>query len=95
MKRLTFAGSPLLAAALILAACSSAATPEKMAQIKASMTPDQVTTLLGQPAHIDHAETLGLRGDVYHYPAPGGEGRVVFLNDAVFKAEFVPGGKKS
>jgi hypothetical protein len=34
-----------------------------------------------------------LQGDVYYYHAPNGEGRVVFLNNVVFKAEFVPGAK--
>ena len=93
---MTLRGWSLIAPALpvfALAACSSAVTPDKMAQIKPSMKTDQVTALLGQPARIDHAETTGLRGDVYHYPSATGEGRVIFLNDAVFKAEFVTGAK--
>ena len=83
----------LLGSLVTLAACSSSVTPDKISQIKSGMKIDQVEVLLGQPAHIDHAETTGLTGDVYHYPAANGEGRVVFLNDAVFKAEFVPVGK--
>ncbi|MCE0496418.1 MAG: hypothetical protein LV481_00530 [Methylacidiphilales bacterium] len=78
-----------------LTACSSSVTPEKISLIKPAMKPSAVEAILGQPASIEHAETTGLTGDVYHYPAPKGEGRVVFLNDAVFKAEFVPAGGKS
>ena len=83
----------LMTAALILTACSSSVTPGKIAQIHSPMKSDDVKALLGKPDHIDHAETTGLNGDVYHYPAPNGEGRVVFLNDTVFKAEFISGAK--
>jgi len=82
----------LLGGFLALTACSSAVTQEKMALIKPQMKVGDVTAILGQPARIDHSETTGLTGEVYHYPAPHGEGRVIFLNDAVFKAEFIPGG---
>jgi hypothetical protein len=85
----------LLGTVLALTACSSAVTPEKISRIKPAMKPSEVEAILGQPASIEHAETTGLTGDLYHYPAPNGEGRVVFLNDAVFKAEFVPAGGKS
>jgi hypothetical protein len=82
-----------MSSAFALCACSSAVTPEKISRIHPSMKPDEVKTVLGKPVRIDHAETTGLSGDVYHYPASNGEGRVIFLNDAVFKAEFIPGGK--
>ena len=88
-------GFVLPACAVFLAACSSAVTSEKMAQVKPAMKVEQVEAILGRPAHIEQAETTGLRGEVYHYPAANGEGRVIFLNDAVFKAEFVPGGKQT
>ncbi len=55
----------------------------------------QVEALLGRPERIDASETTGLRGEVYHYPGSGGEGRVVILNDSVFKAEFIPEGKST
>ena len=84
---------PILGSALALAACSSAVTPGKMAQIKPGMTTSQVETLLGRPTRIEQSETSGLSGEVDFYSAPDGEGRVVFLNNAVFKAEFVPGAK--
>jgi hypothetical protein len=85
----------VLTAAFALTACSSAMSQEKISQIKPGMKIDQVETLLGRPIHIDQSETTGLRGEVYHYPGANGEGRVIFLNDTVFKAEFVPGGKST
>jgi len=90
-----FQGISLMLGAGALAACSSSISAEKISQVKPAMKVDQVEAILGQSAHIDQAETTGLRGEVYHYPGPGGEGRVIFLNDAVFKAEFVPGGKQT
>ncbi len=85
-----------LGGVLTLSACSSSVTAAKIGEIKPAMKADQVEAILGQPAHIDQAETTGLRGEVYHYPGSNGsEGRVIFLNDAVFKAEFVPGGKQT
>ncbi len=85
----------LMGTALALSACSSAVTPEKMAQIKPGMTPDQAQALLGRPASIDQSETEDqtISGEVDHYPAPSGEGRVVIINHTVFRAEFVPGAK--
>ena len=78
-----------------LAACSSAVTPRQMAQVTVGMKTAEVEKILGRPAHIDQSETTGLRGEVYDYPGVNGEGRVIILNDTVFKAEFVPGGKSS
>ena len=88
-------GMLLLVFILALSACSSAVTPEKISQIKPAMKVDQVEAILGRPAHIDQSETTGLSGQVYYYTSPHGEARVTFLNDAVFKAEFIPGDKKS
>ena len=84
-----------LLGALALTACSASVSTEKMAQIKTGMKIDQVEAILGSPMRIDQSETTGLRGEVYHYPGSEGEGRVIFLNDAVFKAEFLPGSKKT
>ena len=85
----------LLGSALALTACSSAVTPGNMSQIKPGMTSGQVEALLGRPASIEQSETADqtISGEVDHYPAPNGEGRVIFVNHAVFKAEFVPGAK--
>jgi len=82
----------LLGSTIALTACSSAVTPDKMAQIKPAMTAAQVEAILGRPSHIDQSETADqtLSGEVDHYPAPNGEGRVIFVNHAVFKAEFAP-----
>jgi hypothetical protein len=85
-----------LLGALALAACSSGVSAAKMSQIKPAMKVDQVEAILGQPAHIEQSEIPGmLRGEVYHYPGSSGEGIVVFLNDAVFKANFLPGVKST
>jgi len=85
----------LSATAFSLAACSSAVTPEKLAMIKPNMTPSQVEAILGRPTSIEQSESLDqlVNGEVDHYPAPNGEGRVVFVNKTVFKAEFVQGAK--
>ena len=92
MKRVAF----LLAAALALAACSSAVSTSALATIQPGMKLADVEAKLGRPARIDHTETTGLTGLVYHYPAAdGGDAQVIFINDAVFKAALVPGGKSS
>ena len=85
----------LLGSVFALAACSSAVTPDKMSLIRPAMSQDQVEAILGHPATIDQSETADqtLSGEVDHYPAPNGEGRVIFVNHVVFKAEFVPGAK--
>jgi hypothetical protein len=87
----------LCSAALALCACSSAVTPDKMAQIKPAMNPAEVEAILGRPAYIEHSQsaTTDLTGEVDYYPAPNGQGRVVFVNNTVFKAEFIPGAAKS
>jgi hypothetical protein len=79
----------LLGSTFALTACSSAATPDKMARIKPAMTAAHVEAILGQPARIEQSETTGLSGEVDYYPASNGEGRVIYLNNAVFKADFV------
>ena len=82
----------LLGSAFALTACSSAVSPTKMNQVKPGMKADQVEAVLGRPAHIDQSETTDqtITGEVDHYPAPNGEGRVTFINHTVFKAEFIP-----
>jgi outer membrane protein assembly factor BamE (lipoprotein component of BamABCDE complex) len=82
----------LPAVALFLGACSSSVTASKLAQITTGMKSSQVDTILGQPTRIDHAEITGLTGQVYHYVSEQGDGRVVFINDAVFQTDFVPAG---
>ena len=85
----------LISTAIALTACSSGVTPDQMAQIKPAMNASQVEAILGRPASIEQSETAdqALNGEVDHYPSSNGEGRVVFVNHAVFKAEFVPKAK--
>ncbi len=85
----------LMGTALAVSACSSAVTPDKLAQIKPGMTPEQTQALLGSPSSIEQSETddKTINGEVDHYSASDGEGRVVFVNHTVFHAEFVPGAK--
>jgi hypothetical protein len=87
--------SSIVGSAIVLTACSSAVTPDKISPIKPAMNQDQVEAILGRPARIDQSETADqtLNGEVDYYPASNGEGRVIFVNHAVFKAEFVPGAK--
>jgi hypothetical protein len=82
----------LVGTGVALSACSSAVTPGKMAEIKPGMKPEQVEAILGRPATIDQSETSDqtMSGEVDHYPAPNGEGRVVIVNHVVFKSEFEP-----
>jgi len=75
-------------AALVLVACSSAVTQTKLNQVTNGMKTDQVETLLGQPTRIDQSEITGLTGQVYHYVSKQGDGRVVFINGAVFETSF-------
>ncbi len=84
-------GSLLALAALALTACASCGLDSKMGLIKTGMKVDQVEALLGRPTHIDQTETADqtVAGEVYHYSTPSGEARVVFVNGAVFKAEFL------
>jgi outer membrane protein assembly factor BamE (lipoprotein component of BamABCDE complex) len=84
-----------VAAACVLAACSSAVTPSKLQQVHNGMKPEQVAALLGQPVRVDHAEITGLTGDVYYYPAATGRAKVVFVDDAVFTTGFIPPSPRS
>jgi len=81
--------------ALAFTACSSGVTPDKMSLVKPAMKADQVEAILGRPARIEQSETAdqSLTGEVDYYPASNGEGRVIFVNHAVLKAEFIPGAK--
>jgi hypothetical protein len=80
------------AGALALTACGLGGFPESnMAKVKPGMTHEQVEALLGRPTTIEQSETPDqtLTGQVYHYAAPKGEGRVLFINETVFRSEFV------
>ncbi len=85
----------LIAAAILIAGCSSSVTPAKLGQVSPGMKTDQVEALLGQPTRIEQSEITGLTGEVYHYVSRQGDGRVVFVNGAVFSTQFVPEIKSS
>jgi len=57
------------------------------------LTIAEVEKMVGQPSHIEHSETTGITGDVYHYPYQGKDMRIVFVNGVVFHHELVPGAK--
>ena len=59
---------------------------EKIHDRKSPLTTAQVEQIMGQPLRIEHAETTGITGDVYHFPTypPGGDFQVIFVNGTVF-----------
>jgi hypothetical protein len=83
--------------ALLCTACSSSVNSTMLARVTDGMKAGQVETLLGQPTRIEQAEVPDMSGiisgKVYHYTSTQGDAQVVFVNDAVFKTEFVPEGK--
>jgi outer membrane protein assembly factor BamE (lipoprotein component of BamABCDE complex) len=92
MKMRALLSLALFGGALFFGGCSSAVTSSRLTQITNGMKSSQVEALLGRPTRIDHSEITGLTGQVYHYISSSGDGRVVFVNDAVFKTDFVPAG---
>jgi hypothetical protein len=88
---------PLALAGLLCAACSSAVDSAALARVSDGMKVEQVEAILGRPTHIDQSEIpdMGgiIDGKVYDYSSPGGEARVVFVNNTVFRTEFIPPGK--
>lgn len=71
--------------ALTLTACSVCGLNHDLGLVKPGMKVNEVEALLGSPASID--ETVS--AEVYHYSTPSGEARIVFVNGAVFKSEFL------
>ena|SRR5258706_7731319 len=49
---------------------------------------DDVVKLLGQPSRIEQSENTGVTGEVYYYPWRNNEMKIVFVNGAVFHAEY-------
>ncbi len=60
---------------------------KKINETKPPLSMAQVEQIIGQPLQIEHSETTGLTGDVYHYPTypPGGDYQVVFVNGVIFR----------
>jgi len=100
MKRLLIAAGILIsigASIFALKTLSDAtrfAAFSKIEDSKPALTVAEVEKLMGSPSQIEHSETTGIIGDIYHYPTPSGaDMKVVFINGVVFHAEFVPGAK--
>jgi hypothetical protein len=70
---------------------------EKIRETKPPLTTAQVEQLMGQPLRIDHAESTGIVGEVYHYPTypPGGDFQVIFINGVVFQTALPTSTPKS
>ncbi len=58
---------------------------EKINETKPPLSIAKVEQLMGQPLRIEHAESTGIVGDVYHYPTYplGGDFQVIFVNGVV------------
>jgi len=71
---------------------------EKINDTKPPLTIAQVEQLKGRPLRIEHSESTGVTGDVYHYPTdpypPGGDFQVIFVNGVVFRTA-IPSPTKS
>jgi hypothetical protein len=57
---------------------------------KPPMTVAAVESILGKPARIEHSESTGLTGDVYHYPASSRDMKITFINGTVFDTAIIP-----
>jgi hypothetical protein len=59
---------------------------EQIHETKPPLSIARVEQIMGQPLRIEHAESTGIVGDVYHYPTypPGGDFQVIFVNGVVF-----------
>ena len=57
----------------------------KINEAKPPLSIAQVEQIMGRPLRIEHAESTGISGDVYHYPTYplGGDFQVVFVNGVV------------
>ena len=65
----------------------------EITDIRHEHTISEVENTLGRPARIEHSESTGVTGDVYHYPDQGADMKIIFVNGVVFHAESVPGAK--
>jgi hypothetical protein len=69
---------------------------ETIHETKPPLSIAQVEQIMGRPLRIEHAESTGLVGDVYHYPTypSGGDFQVIFVNGVVFNTA-IPSSTKS
>jgi len=58
---------------------------QKIHETKPPLSVAQVEQLMGRPLRIEHTESTGIIGDVYHYPTYplGGDFQVIFINGVV------------
>jgi outer membrane protein assembly factor BamE (lipoprotein component of BamABCDE complex) len=82
MKKTSSLLSLLIAAVVLLAACSRL-TQSNLDKIKTGMTKEEVQHILGKPTRADSATVLGMSGTEFYYKAGNTEITVTFVNDAV------------
>ncbi len=61
----------------------------KIAQTKPPLSVSDVEKLVGQPSHIEHADSTGLTAEAYYYPNGDRDLKVVFVNGVVFHTDLV------
>jgi hypothetical protein len=68
---------------------------EKIQGAKTPLTIAQVEDVLGSPTRTEQSESADqtIHGAVYHYATYGTDIKIVFVNGAVFRTEFLPGAK--
>ena len=81
-----YTGMLLLAAALLLTACSKL-TAENLQKIHSGMTTEEVKAILGSPTDVQSADMLGFKSTSYTYHTRTSEVKIVFLNDKVMSTE--------
>ena len=87
MKRRVFGHSLLLAAFLLLAACSKV-TQENFGKIQDGMSEQEVQVLLGKPGESSNITVLGLSGTSSRWVADEGTISVQFVNGKVRVKSF-------
>ena len=87
MKRRVFGHSLLLAAFLLLAACSKV-TQENFGKIQDGMSEQEVQALLGKPRESSNITVLGLSGTSSRWAADEGTIAVQFVNGKVRAKSF-------
>ena len=89
---LIFVGAGIFAFKILPEAKKIAAF-SKIRESKPALTIAEVENLMGSPTRIEHSETTGITGDVYHYPYHDRDMKIVFVNGVVFNTEVAPGAK--
>ena len=75
---------PLIACAIVLAACGNKATNDNLVSVKSGMSQAEVKKILGRPDQIETGEILGLSGTTYTYDnKDGSKVQISFIDDHV------------